>query len=1439
MPKGPAKLGYFVSKDQTIQNADNVCVLVVHYNFEKTKNETWIRIGDDQDVNNLKRTFGENRNCNFHDVLSPEKEELLELLSDQEKLLQLFGSSATRAKRNQSGSTFASLTCQVFNFLEKDESFINVLTTIQNESHKNVDFKNSVGQTPEVKMFSQDRSFVISKSPSNCSAFSTSDGIGIRKKKELEFYSWKSNKKENLRRRVAILFSKEQNDQLKEIKKVLSLNLDFETSERLLRGKPWMSINEASWSDSNIGCIFLLFFGILSEDKNTNEVCVQVDGQETAVSEILREFIGPKNEQWIGKPKILFLVNQETSSSDYLGSTQPKMKISATNHSGWLVLVLHSKDKIKKLIEIFKGQELKKEKSLQELLATLLISESKENKDLLNSTLQYPLNFPEWPKSFVKLNFSVTKLKTLEKRISFDSLLETGKSREECKSFIENFASKDILENPLHLSLVAKYGAKGNLYQIYDQVVRHKVEIHLQDREGYDKNNFSKFQEQLDYALESLQQLASCHIRGVALPDYTKDDLEKNNYYGIASFQDNKVIFIHQTFAEFLAAQYFLCKIDDFLIDTAKLFFGPSFSWCRKNDEGTSDGSSDDEDDKVCMDYFLMLQKIDINMTDKRGKTALHCAAEHAYLERVKELIHSGANVRAVDENGWNAFHFACSSRRYLKEGVIRLWHSTDSQLAKEKSNSGQTGLHILMESSKYCSDNEARFLVEEIGVDARAKDNNGCTALRIAVNKGVEKCVDYLMTKDIDLEVKNKRGRTCLHFAAGRGDLEDLQTWIELGGDLNVVDEKGMTALHLASEKGHLQFVEKLLACAAEEAYNPDIGEGCVGSKLKKNEILNRCDNGGRTALHFAAKSGNVDLVKWLIENNADLTQTDPEGKNAIHFAIRNERMLRFLNEKNRDLVKQRTKYGDTTLHLAIKRKSKVTEEDEQISVWIIGQVDDTVLNAKNYYRQTPLLLACEEEWWKVAELLLTRNVEVNVSDRSGKTVIHYAAEKGNLSLVKLLLEKGADLTLRDNKGKNALHHAIDHLEVISFLHEKNNELLGQRLKDGDTTLHLALKTWDIDTDTIRWLVEHCENDLNVTNSEGDTPLMLACKRREWIIAKILLAKTIDIDTKDENGRTAFHYAVNWWSNSDIKELHAFYLVQELCKRGADLALTDNDGMNAFHHAIPNFHMALFIHNLNGDLVKQRLNNGDTSLHLAIKLEQDIRDIIFPWLVEQCENDLNVTNSEGDTPLLLAFKKRKLIIAKFLLAKTVDIDTKDKNGRTALHYAIATHCWSGNSDALDLVQELCKRGADLASTDNDGMNAFHHAMENFNMAIFIHEMNGDLVKQRLNNGDTSLHLAIKLCSPNNILIWLVEQGDIDLNATNALNETPLILACKYWNENRNFVDLLMSKNVDVLVKDNQGKCALHYFNKFCPTHLRGSYVDIEEASPSKKMRMS
>ena len=40
------------------------------------------------------------------------------------------------------------------------------------------------------------------------------------------------------------------------------------------------------------------------------------------------------------------------------------------------------------------------------------------------------------------------------------------------------------------------------------------------------------------------------------------------------------------------------------------------------------------------------------------------------------------------------------------------------------------------------------------------------------------------------------------------------------------------------------------------------------------------------KTALHLAAYEGQVEVVKFLLQNNADTAMTDNEGDTALHFA-------------------------------------------------------------------------------------------------------------------------------------------------------------------------------------------------------------------------------------------------------------------------------------------------------------------------------------------------------------------------------------------------------------------------------------------------------------------------------------------------------------------------------------------------------------------------
>ena len=74
-----------------------------------------------------------------------------------------------------------------------------------------------------------------------------------------------------------------------------------------------------------------------------------------------------------------------------------------------------------------------------------------------------------------------------------------------------------------------------------------------------------------------------------------------------------------------------------------------------------------------------------------------------------------------------------------------------------------------------------------------------------------------------------------------------------------------GANILHYAAFTGNLNLVKNLVK---------------QGGDLKKK------DESCRTVLHYAAESGSLELVQWLIEQGLDVNEKDNDGKNALLFA-------------------------------------------------------------------------------------------------------------------------------------------------------------------------------------------------------------------------------------------------------------------------------------------------------------------------------------------------------------------------------------------------------------------------------------------------------------------------------------------------------------------------------------------------------------------------
>jgi hypothetical protein len=101
---------------------------------------------------------------------------------------------------------------------------------------------------------------------------------------------------------------------------------------------------------------------------------------------------------------------------------------------------------------------------------------------------------------------------------------------------------------------------------------------------------------------------------------------------------------------------------------------------------------------------------------------------------------------------------------------------------------------------------------------------------------------------------------------AAERGDVETVVALLRQGADVNAAQGDGMTALHWAAMSGNADLVDVLLyAGAATEAT----------TRL-----------GGYTALHLASQSGHAAAISSLVSQGADPSTTTSTGAQALHMA-------------------------------------------------------------------------------------------------------------------------------------------------------------------------------------------------------------------------------------------------------------------------------------------------------------------------------------------------------------------------------------------------------------------------------------------------------------------------------------------------------------------------------------------------------------------------
>ena len=147
------------------------------------------------------------------------------------------------------------------------------------------------------------------------------------------------------------------------------------------------------------------------------------------------------------------------------------------------------------------------------------------------------------------------------------------------------------------------------------------------------------------------------------------------------------------------------------------------------------------------------------------------------------------------------------------------------------------------------------------------------------ACERGKRSDIEKLIAEGAAVNERNADGTTPLFVAVNNGNIEATKLLIEKNADVNAKTISGAGF----SDKFPVGSTPLLIACRMSDSAIADI-------LLKNSADIKAQDCYGLTALHYAAKRGNLPLIKLLLENGADINAKDQFGHTAEFFARDNE---------------------------------------------------------------------------------------------------------------------------------------------------------------------------------------------------------------------------------------------------------------------------------------------------------------------------------------------------------------------------------------------------------------------------------------------------------------------------------------------------------------------------------------------------------------------
>ncbi len=435
-------------------------------------------------------------------------------------------------------------------------------------------------------------------------------------------------------------------------------------------------------------------------------------------------------------------------------------------------------------------------------------------------------------------------------------------------------------------------------------------------------------------------------------------------------------------------------------------------------------------------------------------------------------------------------------------------------------------------------------------------------------------------------------------------GNHAGVRSLLQQKTNVNAAEADGTTALHWAVRADDQELIHLLIRAGANA------------------RAANRY---GVTPLQLAAINGNVTTARALLEAGADPNAALPEGETILMTAARTGQpdVIKVLLDRGANLNAREKWYGETALiwasaenhpdavRVLLDRGADVNQTSAPLT-FARRRAGQSVLSLGSW---TPLMYAARENALDTGRVLVAARANLDVTDPDGATALVVAIINANYEFAALLIDAGADPNVVDKEaGMGPLYAAVD-MHRLAIGHGRPNPRPTGTLDSVDIVRRLLDRKADANAALKAPIFQRQHTFGDGTLGKGATPFMRAAKSGDVEMMKLLLAAGADVKATLQNS-TALMLAAGfgWRDGSPVAPSYDQGSPEE-ATRAIALLLDLGFDINAVN------------------------DNGDTALHLAVTGRGSPEIVRF--LTAHGAN-LQTKNKRGQTPLAAAMASRK-----------------------------------------------------------------------------------------------------------------------------------------------------------------------------------------------------